>query len=134
MDVPGGSDMEVTDGSDAGMLELYGRCKALTLTAGATLLLEQRPAPALREDALTLAQEAKAAAAGSGRRRAQLAGIHDAALALAALIEQDPADRAHVLDQAKQAQRQLRLRLGPVLAPQYAPCGTRPGVPEVHRG
>lgn len=107
---------------DVETLELYGRCKALTLAAGASLLLD-RPELSLRRDALALAEEVQAIATASERRRAQLAGIHDAALALAEMLEQKPADRVYAIDRARLAQRELRLQLGSILAPQFAPCG-----------
>lgn len=116
---------------EATTLELYGRCKALTLAAGASLLLE-RPERSLRRDALELAEEVQTLAADPERQRAQLAGIHDAALALAKMLDDEPGDRAEAIDRARLAQRDLRLQLGSLLAPQFAPCGAHAQLEEVH--
>lgn len=122
---------QATDLNDVATLELYGRCKALTLAAGASLLLE-RPQLSLRTDALDLADEAQALAVGSGRRSAQLAGIRDAALTLAGMLEDEPIDRANAIEQARLAQRNLRSQLGSLLAPQFTPCGAHTQLEEVH--
>lgn len=107
------------------VLELYGRCKALTLAAGATLLLERRD-PSLLGDALALAREAEARPARSDRERAQMAGLRDAALALAALVEDPAGAGSDALLAARAAQRELRLALGPRIAAHFAPCGAHP--------
>lgn len=104
-------------GSD--VLALYDRCKALTLAAGASLLLE-RPDPSLRADALALADEVLATPASTSNERIQIAHVRDAALAVAELVDDgDPA----ALDRALTAQKKLRAQLGSLLAPQYSPCG-----------
>lgn len=117
--------------TDADVLDLYRRCKALTLAVGATMLMDGDD-PTLLQDALALAAEAEGSAGTSARQRAQIAGVRDAALAIAELIQDGEGSREEVVARAREAHRDLRRKLGPMIAGQYAPCGTHALREEVH--
>jgi hypothetical protein len=108
--------------ADAEVLELYSCCKGLALAAGASLLLD-RDDLSLSDEAIALADRANAASTASEGQRGQIAGIREAALAIAALVQGGPERRVEALEHARETQREVRSRLGSLLAPQYAPCG-----------
>ena len=121
---PLGSGPGVDRSESAELLEFNARCKALTLAAGASLLLS-REEPGLRADALALARDAELAR----ERLPQLDLVREAALGVASLSEPG-VDAGAALARIRAAHRELRTALGALVAPDYAPCGGRSPVKE----
>jgi hypothetical protein len=119
---------EMSAPTDAELVALYGRCKSLTLAAGASLLLS-RDAPEVRPEALALARDAGTFSDPSGRA----ALIQQAAQAVAALGD-GSTDGDEALIQVRVAHRRLRTGLGALLASQYAPCGAHSYPKEENHG
>jgi hypothetical protein len=103
---------------------LYGRYKALTLAAGARLLLGA-PDPDLEAQAQLLADDARALAVDRPDLAQQLQACDAAARALQRLATADGTPQAAArLDEVRATHRRLRDAMWLVTDCEYAPCGT----------
>ena len=100
---------------------LYGRYKALALSAGARLVLAEAPESLAGEVGALVADCRSAVASGPEALRPQLAACVTAAEGLRALVA-DAAPTEADVEAARQTHKQLRSEVWKVIPCEYVPC------------